>query len=155
MGAVAAVVQKTKIKDVVTQPLRQFVDLRGKVQHMMSLESPLFERFGEIYFSTVNFGAVKAWKKHFRMTQHFAVPVGKIRLVIYDDRPDSPTRGRLETFEVGEENYTLIRIPPLVWYGIKGLSEWPSLIANCANMPHDPDEQEGADSKDSRVPYQW
>lgn len=155
MGAITAVMQKTGIKGVVTQPLLQFVDARGKVQHMMSLASPLFLRFGEIYFSTVNSGAVKAWKKHSRMTQHFATPVGKVRLVVFDNRPDSPTLGSLEIFEVGEDNYTLIRIPPLVWYGIKGLSERPSLMANFTDIPHAPEEQENADPSDSRIPYRW
>ena len=80
------------IKGVIIVPLKKIVDERGKVMHMLRCDSPLFKEFGEIYFSVINPGAVKAWKRHLKMTQHFAVPVGEIRLVIYDNRSDSESR---------------------------------------------------------------
>ena len=143
------------IKDLVIQELKQVADERGKVMHMLRADSPMFIKFGEIYFSVVNSGVVKAWKKHLRMTQHFAVPVGKIRLVIYDDRKDSISNGKVEVIEIGENNYCLVRIPPLVFYGFEGISPVPALIANCADLPHDPDEVERVDAFDKRIPYEW
>lgn len=143
------------IEGIVIQPLKQIVDERGKVMHMIRADSPLFKKFGEIYFSVVNPGIVKAWKRHLRMIQHFAVPIGKIRLVIYDDRKDSLTFGNVEILEIGEDNYCLVRIPPLVWYGFKGLSSIPALIANCTDLQHDPAEVERINVKDKKVPYEW
>jgi dTDP-4-dehydrorhamnose 3,5-epimerase len=143
------------IEDVVVQPLKQIVDERGKVMHMLRSDFPLFTKFGEVYFSVVNPGVVKAWKKHLKMTQHFAVPVGKIRLVIYDDRKNSLTFGSFEILDIGEENYCLIKIPPLVWYGFKGIADTPSLIANCTNMPHEPNEVKCLDYFDKLIPYDW
>lgn len=136
------------INGVIVQPLKQIVDERGKVMHMLRCDSPLFTKFGEVYFSRVNYGVVKAWKKHSKMTQNFAVPVGKIRLVICDGK-------NVDIIETGEDNYTLVKIPPMLWYGFCGLSKEPALIVNCANIPHDPSETEKLDSNDAKIPYVW
>lgn len=155
MGAVVSSVRKTEIDGVVVLPLKQFADERGKVMHMINTASPLYERFGEIYFSTVKSSMVKAWKKHRQMVQHIAVPIGRIRCAIYDDRPGSLSRGILNIHEIGEDNYALVRIPPLLWYGFKGIADCVSLIANCTDMPHNSDEQEILDPSDPRISYQW
>lgn len=136
-------------------PLKVIVDDRGKVMHMLRSDSPLFVNFGEIYFSVVNPGVIKAWKRHLMMTQHFAVPVGRIKLVIYDDREGLSSRSNIEVFEIGEDNYCLVRVPPLVWYGFQGLSSIPAVMANCTDIPHDPAEGERLESSDSRIPFRW
>ncbi len=143
------------INGVIVQELKQVVDERGKVMHMLRADSQLFTRFGEIYFSLVNPGMIKAWKQHLRMTQHFAVPVGKIKLVLYDSREDSSTYGKIDIFEVGEDNYYLIRIPALVWYGFQCLSSTPSLITNCTDLPHDPAEVLRLDRDTAQIPFKW
>lgn len=141
---------------MVIQPLRQIVDERGAVLHMLRCDSPLFSKFGEIYFSVVFSRVVKAWKRHRRMTQHFAVPVGKIKLVLYDDREKSPGQGRLEEYTLGKPGYySLIRIPPLVWYGFQGSDSTPSLIANLTDLPHDPAELETLPDNSPDIPYTW
>lgn len=94
------------IAGVVRQSLKQIVDERGAVLRMLRGDSPLFTRFREIYFSLALPGVVKAWKRHRRMTQHFAVPVGQIRLVLYDDRPDAASRGRLEEHTLADRIIT-------------------------------------------------
>jgi dTDP-4-dehydrorhamnose 3,5-epimerase len=146
---------QVKIDGVFVQELRQFVDERGKVMHMLRVDSPLFTRFGEVYFSVVNPGVVKAWKRHREMTQHLAVPMGKIRLVVFDDREGSPTRGNVEVLEIGEDNYRLVKIPPLLWYGFQGLSALPALIANCTDLPHSKEEVENREVTDRRIPFVW
>ena len=143
------------IEGVVVEPLKQIIDERGKVLHMLRADSPLFTRFGEIYFSVVNPGVVKAWKRHFEMTQHFVVPVGMIRLVIYDNRDFSSTNKKIESLEIGENNYCLVKIPPLLWYGFQGISSLPALIANCTDMTHNPNEVERLAMSDKQVPYDW
>lgn len=143
------------IEGVIVEELAQISDERGKVMHMLRRDSKNFKEFGEIYFSTVNKGCVKAWKKHRDMTQFIAVPVGKIKLVIFDPRPESVTKGRINEFDVGADNYVLIKIPRQLWYGFKGLSDPFSMIANCADMPHDPKEVEKLPPYDKSVPYSW
>ena len=68
---------------VTVTPLKRIADERGAVLHMLRADDPLFEGIGEIYFSVVRAGVIKAWKRHSRMIQHFAVPSGNIRLVIF------------------------------------------------------------------------
>ena len=83
------------ISGVTVTPLRRIPDERGMVMHMLRADDAQFSRFGEIYFSLVNPAAVKAWRAHRRATANYAVPVGAIRLVLFDDRTTSPTRGRI------------------------------------------------------------
>jgi dTDP-4-dehydrorhamnose 3,5-epimerase len=90
------------------------------------------------------------------MTQHLTVPSGSVRFVIHDDRPDSPTQGHTDIIEIGDEdNYCLLKIPPMLWYGFKGVAAIPSLIANCADMAHSPEECERAEMLDNCIPYSW
>lgn len=149
-------IRQTSIEGLILVPLKQIADDRGAVLHMIRADSPVFDRFGEVYFSEVNYQVVKGWKRHQCMTQNFAVPTGAIKLVIYDDRDDSPTRGNLEQLIIGRpDNYVLVRIPWGLWYGFQGLDEQPSLIANCADMPHDPDESETKPLDDPAIPFTW
>jgi len=143
------------IEGVLLKELKRFEDQRGTVMHMLRSDAPFFERFGEVYFSTVNPGVVKGWKKHLRMTQHLAVPVGNVRIVIYDDRPDSPTTGQTQKFEIGEQQYRLLRIPPLVWYSFGAADRETALVANCTDIPHNPDEVVVTELSDQSIPYTW
>lgn len=136
--------------------LRQIPDARGAVLHMLRNDAPDFVRFGECYFSEVLPGAVKGWKRHRLQTQTLAVPVGRIRMVIYDDRTESPTHKNLLTLEMGRPDaYVLLRIPPGVWYGFACVSELPALLVNCADSPHDPAESETRPLDAPEIPYNW
>jgi dTDP-4-dehydrorhamnose 3,5-epimerase len=136
-------------------PLRRIPDERGAILHMLRNDSEHFEAFGEIYFSVVYPDAIKGWHQHLRMTLNYAVPVGMVKLVCYDDRADSPTRGNVVELFVGELNYVLVTIPPLVWNGFKGYGSGPALVANCSTIPHDPDEIVRADPFTTDIPYDW
>ena len=143
------------IDGVVITPLKRIGDERGMVLHMLRRDWDVFENFGEIYFSMINPRVVKGWKKHLKMNQHFAVPVGNVRLVIYDDRDDSSSRGETDVLNLGIDHYQLVRVPPLVWYALGALGDQQALVANCTDLPHDPQETLTADLDDPRVPYDW
>ena len=143
------------IHDVRVAPLKQIVDQRGKVMHMVRRDMPGFSGFGEIYFSTINAGAVKAWHRHKLMTQNYAVPFGTIHLVLYDDRQNSPTCGRLQEITIGENNYCLVTIPPMIWYGFTTQKPSFAIIANCASLPHDPEEVERLHPGSPKIPFRW
>ncbi|MFQ3589941.1 MAG: dTDP-4-dehydrorhamnose 3,5-epimerase [Chloracidobacterium sp.] len=130
-------------------------DERGKIMHMLRVDAPHFEQFGEIYFSCVYPGAIKAWHIHKAMTLNYAVIVGRIKLVLYDDREGSPTRHALMELFVGDGNYALVTVPPLVWNGFKGVGTETAIVANCATLPHDPEEIERMDPFTDRIPYRW
>jgi dTDP-4-dehydrorhamnose 3,5-epimerase len=145
----------TSIEGLRVTELRRIPDERGAVLHMLRADSPNFQGFGEIYFSTVYPGAVKGWHRHREMTLNYAVPVGTIRLVCFDDRPGSPTMGNVLELDVGELNYVLVTIPPLVWNGFRGEGAVTAVVANCATVPHRPDEIERLDPGSSVIPYRW
>lgn len=136
-------------------PLRQIVDERGKVMHMLRADAPHFRSFGEVYFSAAHPGAVKAWHLHKKMILNYAVPVGKIKLVLFDDREGSASKGKIQVIFLGPDNYNLVVIPPLVWNGFKAVGPETALVANCASMPHDPDEIERLDPAENMIPYDW
>lgn len=143
------------IDGVVVTPLRQIPDERGVIMHMMKNSDDVFQSFGEIYFSGVNPGAIKAWHIHREMTLNYAVPVGQIKFVLYDDRPNSNTRGQVDELFIGIANYCLVTVPPMVWNGFKGLGSSMSLVANCASHPHDPSEISRKDPFSADIPYDW
>jgi dTDP-4-dehydrorhamnose 3,5-epimerase len=143
------------IDGVEVLPLRQILDERGKVMHMLRADAPHFKGFGEIYFSAIHPGAVKAWHLHKKMVRNYAVPIGKIKLVLFDDRARSPSKDRVQEIFLGPDNYYLVIIPPLIWNGFKGLGVETALVANCASIPHDPTEVERIDPTSNRIPYNW
>ena len=147
--------ENATIEGVRVTPLRRIPDERGMVMHMLRADDPHFERFGEIYFSCVYPGVVKAWHLHAEMVINYAVPVGMIKLVLYDEREGSTTRGRLMELFVGEANYCLVTVPTRVWNGFKGIGAEMAIVANCATTPHRPEEIERCDPFGARIPYDW
>jgi dTDP-4-dehydrorhamnose 3,5-epimerase len=143
------------IDGVIVKPLRQICDERGKVMHMLRADAPEFERFGEIYFSVVYPGAIKAWHLHREMALNYAVPVGNVKLVLYDDRDGSATRGEITEIFTGPDDYKLVHVPPLVWNGFKGYGTTEAIVCNCATIVHDPDEIERLDPFSPQIPYDW
>ena len=143
------------IQGVFIHPLKQIADDRGKVMHMLRRDDPWFERFGEIYFSLAYPGVIKGWHLHKEMTLNYAVIKGRIKLVLYDDREDSPTRNTLQEIFTGEDNYGLITIPPKIWNGFKAIGMEPALVANCATEPHDPSEIVRLEPFTDNIPYDW
>ncbi len=143
------------IDGVVITPLKQFRDHRGAVMHMIRADSPQFKSFGEIYFSFVVSGAVKGWKRHQRMTQNFAVPVGMLKLVLFDDRDGSPTKGITQEIVMGADAYGLVTISPMIWYAFTSIGSSEAMIANMTDMPHDPAESETRELHNGPVAYQW
>jgi dTDP-4-dehydrorhamnose 3,5-epimerase len=146
-----------QISGVFTMPLQILEDERGAVMHMLRADTPEFIGFGEVYFSKIKAGAIKAWKRHRLMQQSFAVPIGAIQLIIYDDRPSSETKGVVCEIITGVavDNYELIRVPAMVWYGFSCIGNCESLIVNCSNLSHDPHEVDHIPMNSTLIPYQW
>ncbi len=143
------------IDGVKIKPLSKISDERGMIMHMLRCDDPDFERFGEIYFSTVYPEVVKGWHEHTRQVQNYAVIKGMIKLVLYDARPESSTFKELMEIFTGEDNYQLIRIPTGVINGFKGTGTETAIVANCATVPHEPDEIIRYDPTGDKVPYDW
>ncbi len=143
------------IEGVEIFPLRRIQDERGMVMHMLKATDPHFQEFGEIYFSVIHPGVIKAWHLHSRMTINYAVVSGTIKLVVFDQRPESKTRGQLQEIFVGQANYNLVRVPPGVVNGFTAVGGEKAIVANCADIPHDPTEITRIDPFTPTIPYDW
>ncbi len=143
------------IEGVVISPRRIIPDDRGRVMHVMKATDPEFEKFGEVYFSMVYPGVVKGWHLHKEMIINYAVPQGLIKLVLFDDREGSKTKGELNEIYLGEGNYQLVKVPPFIWNGFKGVGLTASLVVNVSSIPHDPNEIVRLDPHHSHIPYDW
>lgn len=143
------------IAGVKVTPLKQILDERGKIMHMLRCDAESFLGFGEIYFSCIHPGAIKGWHIHEKMTLNYAVPHGNIKFVLYDDRIDSPTRGEIQEIFLGPDNYCLVTVPPMVWNGFKGIGSDMAVVANCSSIPHDSGEIDRLDPFDPSIPYDW
>jgi dTDP-4-dehydrorhamnose 3,5-epimerase len=136
-------------------PLLRIQDERGYVMRMLKTNDPHFTKFGEIYFSVINPGIIKGWHLHSRMTINYAVVQGNIKLVLYDQREDSKTFRELQEIVFGQINYQLVRVPPGVVNGFTAVGGVGAIVANCADIPHDPTENTRIDPFTPTIPYDW
>jgi len=124
----------------------------GDVLHGMKRDEPGYNGFGEAYFSNINPGSVKAWKRHREMTLNFLVPYGKIKFVLFDHLENLDTEN-FQIIELSRDNYFRLTIPPMIWIGFQGLGSKPSLLLNIANIPHNPNEVDHLECDD--INYSW
>jgi len=144
------------IDGVVVKPLKQIPDERGCIIKMQESTDPEFRGFGEVYFSTVHPGVVKGWHLHEEMWLNYSVVRGDIKLVLFDDREESPTRGGLVELFLGDRNRVLVQIPPRVWNGFKGIGEVEAIVCDLTTMPHAEDVMRRLDPHDNDViAYDW
>ncbi len=128
------------IEGLIVSPLKQIENPRGDILHAMKIGVAGFSGFGEAYFSSVNKGEIKGWKKHQEMTLNLIVPTGEIRFVIYDDREHSLTNDQVFHINLSRDNYCRLTVPPGLWLGFQGVSADTNLLLNIANIEHNPDE---------------
>lgn len=136
-------------------PLLRIQDERGFVMRMLRADDPHFTTFGEIYFSVIYPGVIKGWHLHSRMTINYAVVEGNIKLVLHDQRCESKTFGETQQIVFGQINYQLVRVPPGVVNGFTAVGGARAVVANCADIPHDPTEITRIDPFTSSIPYDW
>lgn len=117
----------------------------GDVLHAMKNLDLGYRGFGEAYFSRIEFGAIKAWKRHLRMTLNLVVPVGRVLFHFVDEC------GGVTHLVIGPSSYKRLTVPPGIWFGFKGLDENGSLLLNIADIPHDPTEVQRKDASEIQV----
>ena len=133
----------------------QIKDDRGRIMHMMRNDDENFKKFGEIYFSSVNPKAIKAWHLHTKMTLNYVVVWGKVKLVLYDDREKSISRGVLDEIILSMNNYCIVKIPPFIWNGFSSENNSESIIANCLSLPHNEKEMVRKNHFDQKFNFKW
>lgn len=141
------------IVGVIVTPQKRIPNPKGDILHVMKRSGAGYAGFGEAYFSTVHDKVIKGWKRHRRATLNLVVPVGAVRFVIYDDRPDSATKGSFDDLILGGETHVRLTVPPGLWMAFQGRSEGLNLLLNIANEEHDPCEADNINIED--IPFAW
>jgi len=139
------------INDVIVTPLKIIDVPGGNVLHALKAEDSGYSGFGEAYFSTVESGAIKAWKRHRDMILNIVVPVGQIKFVLFDDRSDD--KEEFHEIILSKSNYCRLTVPPMVWMGFQGMSKNTSMLLNIASIPHDPHEVNR--KFEEEIKYNW
>jgi len=146
------------IHGVKTKKLSVHCDERGRLMEMLRSDDPdLDVRFGQVYMTTAYPGVVKAWHYHQKQTDHFICTRGMMKVVLYDDREGSPTKGEVNVFCIGEYNPLLVEIPPLVYHGFKCISDYEATVVNVTTECYDyknPDEFR-LPPHGGPIPYDW
>lgn len=145
------------INGVKIKKLNPIPDERGRIMEILRSDDDLFIKFGQVYITTAYPGVVKAWHYHKLQSDSFTVIHGMMKLVLYDSRKDSPTKGETNEFFMGEHNPILVQIPPLVYHGFKCISSHEAIMLNCPTEPYNrqqPDEYR-LEAHTKEIPYSW
>jgi len=145
------------INGVKIKNLKIFPDERGRVMEILRRDDSFFSSFGQVYLTTAYPGVVKGWHYHKKQTDNMTVVKGMMKIVLYDSRNSSTTKGEINEFFAGEHNPILIQIPPLVYHGFKCISPEEALVINIPDKPYNykqPDEFR-IDPHSQKIPYAW
>ena len=122
---------------VTLTPLKQITHPKGDIFHAMKASDDGFFGFGEAYFSTVNQGEVKGWKKHTEMTLNLVVVTGEIKFVVYDDNS-------FYSVKLSKNNYQRLTVESGLWLAFRGISV-ENMLLNLASIEHNTNESKNVD----------
>lgn len=145
------------IQGVKIKKLKLLSDERGRLMELLRCDDEIFQRFGQVYFTTAFPGVAKAWHFHKKQDDHFACVKGRMRLALYDARLKSKTRGEINEFELGLDNPLLVKIPHNVYHGFKCVSSDEAIVINVPTLAYnhkEPDEYR-INAYNNNIPYDW
>jgi dTDP-4-dehydrorhamnose 3,5-epimerase len=145
------------IQGVKIKQLKVIPDDRGRLMEILRADDDIFIKFGQVYMTTALPGIAKAWHWHKKQYDSFACVSGSVRLALYDNREDSPTRSDIMEFKISMDNPILVRIPPMVYHGFKCIGDKEAIVINTVTEPYDnesPDEFR-IDAYENDIDYDW
>jgi dTDP-4-dehydrorhamnose 3,5-epimerase len=145
------------IDGVLVKHLRVIPDERGRLMEILRSDDDVFSRFGQVYVTTAYPGVVKGWHYHKKQTDNMTVVHGMMKIVLYDSRNESPTKGMINEFFIGTHDPLLVQIPPFVFHGFKCIGEHEAIVINIPTDTYnydDPDEYR-VHPHDNDIPYCW
>lgn len=145
------------IHGVQIKKLKIIPDERGRLMEILRSDEEIFQKFGQVYMTTAFSGVTKAWHYHKKQDDHFTCISGVMKLVLYDSREGSPTKGEVNDFTISLDNPSLVKIPKLVYHGFKCVSDKEAVVINVPTMTYnykEPDEYR-VDAFENDIPYDW
>ena len=145
------------IEGVKIKKLNPIPDERGRVMEIIRKDDEIFNKFGQVYMTSAYPGVVKAWHYHKIQTDFFCVLKGMMKVVLYDGRAGSSTKGEVNEFFMGEYNPVLVRVPPLIYHGFKGMGTREAIMLNCPTEPYNPKKPDEyrLEAHTKKIPYDW
>ena len=123
---------------VVVRRLRTHVDSRGSVMEVYD------ERWGVhpapatyAYAYTILPGRTKGWGIHREHEDRYALLRGRLEIVFYDAREDSPTHGLEARLTVSEFERSMVVIPRGVWHACRNIGTDEVIVVNLPTTPYD------------------
>ena len=145
------------IDGVQVKDLKVLPDERGLLMEILRSDEPIYEKFGQCYITVVKPRVVKGWHYHKKQVDHFVGLQGKPKVVLYDNRKNSPTFGLINEFVIGIENPLMIKIPIYVFHGFTAVGKENAMILNLPTEVYrykEPDEFR-TDPFTKEIPYDW
>ena len=145
------------IDGVKIKKLKVIEDDRGRLMEILRCDDSIFKKFGQAYMTTAKPGFVKAWHYHKKQTDSFTCVKGRMRLVLYDGRKGSKTKGELQEFVISPDNPLLVQIPPFVYHGFESADNEEAVAVNVPDFSYnhkEPDEFR-LDPFNNDIPYKW
>ena len=96
-----------------------------------------------IYTVTTRPGMIKGWAVHHQQVDRYFFYLGSLKLVLYDARESSPTRGMINELYFSEVNRSLVSVPPGVYHAVENVGATDALMINFPSEPYrheDPDK---------------
>lgn len=124
-----------KVDGVEIRPAQKREDKRGWLAEIFRSDEALPEHIPAMaYVSITHTGVSRGPHEHKRQTDVFCFfGPGSLRLIVWDNRPDSPTYGNKMTVVVGAENPCIVVVPPHIVHGYTNISDCDAMIINLPN----------------------
>jgi dTDP-4-dehydrorhamnose 3,5-epimerase len=145
------------IHGVIARAIDTHSDERGSLCELLTTRDGSIDPIVHVYQVTAGAGAVRAWVFHRWQDDRLAFTQGQFRVVLYDIRPNSPTRHMLNVFVLGEERPTLLRLPAYVIHGVQNVGSAASTFVNMPTKAYEPGNPDKCrlEVHDRRIPFRF
>ena len=138
------VIDRRFIEDVTVREVRNIVTANSHTTEIYRPDWGIVDgEVQQVIHVGIRGGAISAWHQHRERWDYVFVVGGHLRVVLYDPREGSLTRGQVDVFHLSPARPQLLAVPPEVWHGVQNLSGDVSSLVNLFNRPYDyedPDE---------------
>ncbi len=151
-------VLQSLIEGVIKKEIRSVVKNNGRLTEIYRSDWGLDgSSVDQVFQMTLNPGEVEAWHVHGETTDRFFVSSGRLKLVLYDSRENSPTHGMVNEFLFGIERPAIVSVPPGVWHGIKNIGDGSALVLNLVDKAYVYEEPDhwGLPADTDKIPYSF
>lgn len=148
---------KAAIDGVHIRNLKLLPNEKGRLMEVQRADDPIFPGYGQSYITSTFPGVVKAWYRHHRQIDQIAVVRGLLKLVLFDARELSPTRGAVLEIIMGELSPKLVQIPPGIWHGFQAIGSEETFILHLNSLAYDfvDTDEDRLPVSDPSIPYTW